>query len=56
MSVIDKIKKIENNVLFLQEMKKKYLLSDYLEKPELDWALRYGFFECIQIIIDLSAW
>lgn len=25
-----------------------------MEKPELDWALRYGFFECIQIIIDLS--
>jgi uncharacterized protein YutE (UPF0331/DUF86 family) len=53
-SVKEKIQILEQNIINLQEFKSKISFED-LEKRKFDeWALRYGFIESIQIIIDIS--
>jgi len=51
--MLDRLKVLEKNVNILNDFRKKYSLEDLKEK-EIEWVLRYGLFESIQIVIDLS--
>ncbi|MBC8382377.1 MAG: DUF86 domain-containing protein [Candidatus Cloacimonetes bacterium] len=51
--MLDRLKVLERNVDILNDFRNKYSLED-LEEREIEWALRYGLFESIQIVIDLS--
>lgn len=50
----DKLKRLEQNINVLKKMKTETSLDDILNDKLDDWALRYGLFESIQLIIDLS--
>jgi uncharacterized protein YutE (UPF0331/DUF86 family) len=52
--IIDKLKRLEENLRVLNDFKGKYGLDDLLSNKVDEWALRYGLLECIQIIIDVS--
>jgi uncharacterized protein YutE (UPF0331/DUF86 family) len=50
----DKLTRLEENLKTLNEIKKDYSLDDIISNKVDEWGLRYGLFESIQIIIDLS--
>jgi len=50
----EKILNLEKNYKELKKIKKEYSYNDIKDDLKKQWALRYGFFESIQIIIDLS--
>ncbi|HSD64676.1 MAG TPA: DUF86 domain-containing protein [Ignavibacteriaceae bacterium] len=52
--MIDKLIRLEENLKALKTIKDKYTLQDILSDKVDEWGLRYGFFESIQIIIDLA--
>jgi uncharacterized protein YutE (UPF0331/DUF86 family) len=52
--MIERLALLENNIEELINFKNKYKLSDLKDQKNLEWALRYGFMESIQIIIDIS--
>ena len=50
-----RLQQLEINIAQLQEMKAVVLSSDSFQKDlQQQWALRYGLFESIQIVIDIS--
>ena len=54
MEILQKLKQLEENVKILQEIQKRCSLKDILEHKRYEWELRYGLFESIQIMIDIS--
>jgi len=50
----EKIKRLEENLVTLEEFRKNTPLDDLLRDKIKQWALRYGILECIQEIIDIS--
>jgi len=50
----EKIKRLEENLIILEEFRKNTPLDDLLRDKIKQWALRYGILECIQEIIDIS--
>ncbi len=54
--MLEKLKLLENNVKELLEFKKRFSLKDVLSDKTKEWALRYGFLETIQIIIDVACY
>lgn len=50
----DKLKRLEENLKILDSFKEKYTIDNILTDKIDEWGLRYGFFESIQIIIDLA--
>lgn len=52
--MIERLKILENNVKELQAFKKRFSLVDIRSDKSREWALRYGFLETIQIVIDVS--
>ena len=50
----EKIKRLEENLVTLEEFRKNTSLDDLLRDKIKQWALRYGILECIQEIIDIS--
>jgi uncharacterized protein YutE (UPF0331/DUF86 family) len=50
----EKIKRLEENLVTLEEFRKNISLDDLLKDKVKQWALRYGILECIQEIIDIS--
>jgi len=51
MEVMEKFKQLEENIKLLQEIKEE-LPSNKTKRVE--WEVRYGLFESIQIVIDIS--
>jgi len=45
---------LEENIANLQYFKQKHSLDSIKSEKNLEWALRYGLFESIQIVIDIS--
>lgn len=52
--ITDKLKRLEENLVTLSTIKDGYTLDDIISDKVDEWGLRYGLFESIQIIIDLS--
>ncbi len=50
--ILQKLKRLEDNIKILYEIKEDIKNSDFDKKKE--WEIRYGFFESIQIVIDIS--
>lgn len=50
----DRLKLLEENVSELALFKKKYAIEDLKKTKTTGWALRYGFLESIQIVIDIA--
>lgn len=52
--MLQRLENLEENIVHLNSLKQKFSISD-IKKNKLDeWSLRYGIFESIQIIIDIS--
>ena len=49
-----KLLQLEDNVAKLIEFKKRYDSDKIKTDFTLQWALRYGLFEAIQIVIDIA--
>ncbi len=52
--LIDKLKRLEENLKILHNIKESYELDKFLTDKIDEWGLRYGIFETIQIIIDIA--
>lgn len=52
--MIERLKILENNVKELHVFKNRFRIVDILSDKSKEWALRYGFLETIQIVIDIS--
>lgn len=50
----ERIRNLEENIITLEDFKKKNPIEEVLEDKIKQWALRYGIFECIQEVIDIS--
>lgn len=46
--LIDKLKRLEENLKILSKIKDTYKLDDFLKDKVDEWRLRYGIFEIIQ--------
>lgn len=54
MELLQKLKQLEENVKTLQEIKETLSIDDVSTQKRYEWELRYGLFESIQIMIDIS--
>ena len=52
--MLERFVNLEENIVALKDLQKKITLEDVKNNKFDDWALRYGIFESIQIIIDIS--
>jgi uncharacterized protein YutE (UPF0331/DUF86 family) len=50
----DKLSRLEDNLKTLKTIKAHYTLDDFISDKVDEWGLRYGLFESIQIIIDIT--
>ncbi len=54
MEVTEKLKLLEENVKLLQEIETQTTVEDLRKNRRLEWEVRYGLFESIQIVIDIA--
>ncbi len=52
--MLQRLENLEENIATLKTLKKRFSISDIKENKLDEWSLRYGIFESIQIIIDIS--
>ena len=52
--MLERLNQLEINVVELEKFKSKYDLKTISNDLQLEWILRYGLFESIQIVIDVS--
>lgn len=50
----ERLQRLDVNVRELERFRQMYTTEDIRRDPHLEWALRYGLLEAIQIVIDLS--
>jgi uncharacterized protein YutE (UPF0331/DUF86 family) len=50
----ERLKQLENNCAELAKLRKDYTVGDLKDDKRKEWALRYGLFESLQIVIDIS--
>ncbi|MEK6659664.1 MAG: HepT-like ribonuclease domain-containing protein [Campylobacterota bacterium] len=54
MELLQKLKLLEENISILENIKEDVKLQDITANKRYEWELRYGLFESIQIMIDIS--
>jgi uncharacterized protein YutE (UPF0331/DUF86 family) len=54
MELTEKLKHLEENIKLLKEIKSTITLDDLKLNKRYEWEVRYGLFESIQIVIDIS--
>jgi len=54
MELTEKLKHLEENISTLKEIKSNVSLDDIKSNKRYEWEIRYGLFESIQIVIDIS--
>ncbi|UCM99881.1 hypothetical protein LCX93_10185 [Sulfurimonas sp. SWIR-19] len=54
MEILPKLKQLEENIKILEELKQEMQAEDIATNKRYESELRYGFFESIQILIDVS--
>ena len=52
--MLQRLENLEENIANLDTLKMKFTLKNIKDNKLDEWALRYGIFESIQIIIDIS--
>lgn len=52
--MLERLEQLEINVIELDKFKSQNSVSDIKSDVQKHWALRYGLFESIQIVIDIS--
>jgi uncharacterized protein YutE (UPF0331/DUF86 family) len=52
--LLERIEQLEENIVMLKKLHENYSLEDIKANRLDEWALRYGLFESIQIIIDIT--
>jgi uncharacterized protein YutE (UPF0331/DUF86 family) len=50
----ERLLRLETNVRELRRFRQRYTLEEIRQEPHLEWSLRYGLLEAIQIVIDIS--
>ena len=54
MELLEKLKHLEENIKTLKEIKNSVSLDDLKRNKRFEWEVRYGLFESIQIVIDIT--
>jgi uncharacterized protein YutE (UPF0331/DUF86 family) len=52
--MLERLEQLEINIIELGKYRKKYKLKEIEDDLQLQWILRYGLLESIQIVIDIS--
>ncbi|MGQ9548635.1 MAG: type VII toxin-antitoxin system HepT family RNase toxin [Roseiflexus sp.] len=52
--MLERLQRLEVNIRELQRFRQTYTREDVRRDPHLEWALRYGLLEAVQIVIDVS--
>ncbi len=52
--LFERLDQLETNIVELEKFRKKYVLTEIKADFQKQWVLRYGLFESIQIVIDIS--
>lgn len=52
--MLERLEQLERNVIELENFKSKNELEEIKKNLQLQWIIRYGLFESIQIVIDIS--
>jgi len=52
--LFQRLENLEENIVTLNALGKKFDIEDIKENKLDEWSLRYGLFESIQIIIDIA--
>lgn len=52
--MLERLFQLETNIGELEKFQQKYSIDDVKNDLQIQWALRYGLFESIQIVIDIS--
>jgi len=52
--MLERIKLLEDNVKELLSFNKRFSAGEIKNDKTKEWALRYGFLETIQLVIDIS--
>ncbi|RKY01130.1 DUF86 domain-containing protein [Candidatus Poribacteria bacterium] len=54
--MLERLQRLEENVVQLRRFRETYSEEDVRRDRHLEWALRYGLLEAIQIVIDVSCY
>ena len=52
--MLERLRALEENIAELRKFKKRFSLKEIQNDKMIQWSLRYGLLESIQILIDLS--
>lgn len=52
--MLNRIENLEENIYNLKKLKEKVSVDEIAKNKFDEWALRYGIFESIQIVIDIA--
>ena len=52
--MLERLNQLEKNIVELEKFHKENELKEIEDNLQLQWILRYGLFESIQIVIDIS--
>ena len=52
--MLQRLENLEENIVNLNILNQKFTIEDIKDNKLDEWSLRYGIFESIQIIIDIS--
>ena len=52
--MFERLQRLEENIVQLQRFRDMHSLEDVRKDRHLEWSLRYGLLEAIQIVIDVS--
>jgi uncharacterized protein YutE (UPF0331/DUF86 family) len=54
MELSRRLRQLEENIILLEELRESISQAELLQNRRLEWELRYGLFESIQIVIDIA--
>lgn len=52
--MLERLETLEENIAWLKRMQREFTTDQIAQNKFDEWALRYGLFESIQIVIDLA--
>lgn len=52
--MLERLMQLETNLVELEKFKLKYTIENVENDRQVQWILRYGLFESVQIVIDIS--